>query len=371
MRGHTAGIAVVLALLAVGSVVTTVVWGGRSAAPAPRPQTVSTARIVRTTLATTVVTEGTLGYAPTQPVVNRMVGTYTALPAMGTTIGPGGTLYRVDDQPAVLMAGTTPAWRDLGPGIKDGPDVTELDANLAAQGFGTGLGAPGPHFGAATEEAVKRWQEAHGYPTTGDLLVGQVVFLPGPVLVGAPNVVLGQPAAPGDQPYAVSATTRTVSVPLNPNLPSVTVGEAVAIMLPSSATVAGTVSAVGTPGPVSGSGSNQSSSAGGGGTGGGGSSSGSAPPTGPSITVVPDHPDDTGTQSGVAVEVTLTAALVHDVLAAPISSLLALAGGGYGVEVVDGGAHHLVGVTTGVFTGSQVAVSGVGIDAGTTVVVAQ
>jgi peptidoglycan hydrolase-like protein with peptidoglycan-binding domain len=357
--------------MTVGSVLTTVVWGGRSAAPAPRPPVVSTARIVRTTLSTSVVTEGTLGYAPTQPVVNRTAGTYTALPPMGSTIAPGGTLYRVDDKPVVLMSGATPAWRDLGPGISDGPDVTELDANLSAQGFGAGLGAPGPHFGAATEGAVKRWQPAHGYPSTGVLVLGQVVFLPGRVLVGAPNVVLGQPAAPGEQPYAVSAPDRTVSVPLSPNLPSVTVGEAVAIVLPSNVTVAGTVSAVGVPGPVSGSGSNPSGASGGGGSGSGGSGGGSGAQSGPAITVVPDHPEETGTQSGVAVEVSLTAALARDVLATPISALLALAGGGYGVEVVDGGVHHLVGVTTGMFTGSQVAVSGAGINAGTTVVVAQ
>jgi hypothetical protein len=52
--------------------------------------------------------------------------------------------------------------------------------------------------------------------------------------------------------------------------------------------------------------------------------------------------------------------------------LLALAGGGYGVDVVGPpGVHHLVGVTTGIFTGSQVQVTGTGITAGTKVVVAQ
>ena len=63
---------------------------------------------------------------------------------------------------------------------------------------------------------------------------------------------------------------------------------------------------------------------------------------------------------------------MRDVLAVPVSALLALAGGGYGVEVVaPSGAHHLVGVTTGLFAGGQVQVSGAGITAGTKVVVAQ
>src|SRR5262249_32304124 len=60
------------------------------------------------------------------------------------------------------------------------------------------------------------------------------------------------------------------------------------------------------------------------------------------------------------------------VLAVPVSALLALDGGGYGLEVVEpSGAHRLVGGHTGVFAGSQVQVAGPQIAAGTTVVVAQ
>jgi hypothetical protein len=59
------------------------------------------------------------------------------------------------------------------------------------------------------------------------------------------------------------------------------------------------------------------------------------------------------------------------VLAVPVSALLALAGGGYGLEVVGpSGAHHLVGVTAGLFASGQVQVSGPDIAAGTRVVVA-
>ena len=49
------------------------------------------------------------------------------------------------------------------------------------------------------------------------------------------------------------------------------------------------------------------------------------------------------------------------VLAVPVSALLALAGGGYGLEVVEpSGAHRLVGVRTGLFAGTLVQVSGPG-----------
>jgi hypothetical protein len=90
------------------------------------------------------------------------------------------------------------------------------------------------------------------------------------------------------------------------------------------------------------------------------------------LTVTPDDPSATGTASGIPVQVSLTVQSASNVTAVPIAALLALAGGGYGLEVVrPSGAHRLVAVTTGVFTGSQVQVSGAGIEPGTKVVVAQ
>jgi hypothetical protein len=88
--------------------------------------------------------------------------------------------------------------------------------------------------------------------------------------------------------------------------------------------------------------------------------------------VTPERPAALGHWTQTAVQVALTTASAHHVLAAPIAALLALAGGGYGVEVVDpSGIHRLLGVTTGVYTSTQVQISGPGIGAGTKVVVAQ
>jgi hypothetical protein len=99
---------------------------------------------------------------------------------------------------------------------------------------------------------------------------------------------------------------------------------------------------------------------------------GRAPTVATVATVTPDDGWVTGTAAEVGVQISLTVHAANGVLATPISSLLALAGGGYGVEVVTpSGAHHLVAVTTGAFSGSQVQVSGRGIAAGTKVVVAQ
>jgi HlyD family secretion protein len=56
----------------------------------------------------------------------------------------------------------------------------------------------------------------------------------------------------------------------------------------------------------------------------------------------------------------------------PIAALLALHAGRYGVEVVTGsGVHRIVRVTTGIFAGGRVQVSGPGIRAGERVVVSE
>jgi peptidoglycan hydrolase-like protein with peptidoglycan-binding domain len=272
-------------------------------------------------------------------VVNQLPGTYTWLPRPGAAIRPGGVLYRVDDTPVTLMAGTTPAWRPFGLGMTNGPDVRELQAALIAGHYATGLlTAPTGWYDLATADAVERWQAARGLAVTGLIPLGQVIFLPSAVLVGTMNAGAGEGAAAGQQPYLVTTTRRTVTVPVTPNLPPASVGEAVSIVLPSQATTPGRITAVGAT----------------------------------QLTVTPGQPGATGTGTGVQVQVTLAVQAAHGVLAVPVTALLALAGGGYAVEVVTpSGGRHLVGVTTGLYAGGQVQVSGAGLTAGTKVVVAQ
>ena len=129
---------------------------------------------------------------------------------------------------------------------------------------------------------------------------------------------------------------RTVTVPVNSTLPPAFAGERVSIVLPSQASVPGTIN-----------------------------SAGSA-----QLTVTPRGA--TGTGTNVQVQVALAVQSARNVLAVPVSALLALSGGGYGLEVVEpSGVHQLVGVTAGLFASGQVQVSGAGVAAGTRVVVAQ
>jgi peptidoglycan hydrolase-like protein with peptidoglycan-binding domain len=331
-------LAAALAAAAVlGAVAAVAVQGGQAAPAAPAPPRVATATVVRTNLVTTALTGGTLGYAAARPVVNLVTGIYTWLPRPGAAVRAGGVLYRVDDSPVTLMAGAVPAWRPFGTGMTDGPDIRQLQAGLIAGHFAGGLfTTPTGHYDLATADAVERWQEARGLTVTGSIPLGQVVFLPTAVLVGAMNVTAGEAAAAGQRPYQVTTGQRTVTVPVNPNLPPTTVGESVSIVLPSQASVPGTISAAGSA----------------------------------QLTVTPRGA--TGTGVNVQVQVALAVQSARDVLAVPVSALLALAGGGYGLEVVGpSGIHRLAGVTAGLFASGQVQVSGAGITAGTRVVVAQ
>jgi len=336
-------LAVSLAAAALAGAVTAVaVRGGQAAPAAPAPPRLTMASVVRTNLVTTALTGGTLGYAAARPVVNQVPGIYTWLPRPGAVMRAGGILYRVDDSPVTLMAGPVPAWRPFGIGMTDGPDVRQLQAGLIAGHFAGGLfTTPTGHYDLATADAVERWQTARGMTVTGTIPLGQVVFLPTTILVGAMNVGAGDAASPGQRPYQVTTRQRTVTVPLNPTLPPAAVGEAVSIILPSQATVAGKITAVSAVSSTSG-----------------------------QLTVTPSG--GTGAGVNVQVQVSLAVQSARGVLAVPVSALLALAGGGYGLEVVTpSGAHRLVGVEAGLFASGQVQVSGLGITAGTRVVVAQ
>jgi peptidoglycan hydrolase-like protein with peptidoglycan-binding domain len=359
-----------------GAVVTVALRGGTPAPAAAKPPPVSTATVTRTNLVTTVLTAGTLGYAPTRPVVNQLTGTYTWLPPVGSKINPGQVLYRVDDLPVVLMRGRVPAWRPFVPGMTGGPDVRQLQAGLIAEGYAGGLFSdPTGQFDPLTVDAVERWQTAHGFAATGQITLGQVVFLPTAIRVGPPYAAPGQVASPGEQPYPATTSRRVVTVLANPDLPTVHAGERVSIELPSNTATPGRVTAIGavpqggasTAGP-GGSGGGAAGAAGtGSGSGGTGQAAASAV-----ITIRPRRPGGTGTGEAVPVQVAIPSQEARGVLAVPVSALEALAGGGYGVEVVTGsGGHVLVGVRTGLFAGGRVAISGAGVHAGTQVVTAQ
>jgi len=123
---------------------------------------------------------GTLSYANPQTVYNRVSGTITWLPQVGAIVNPGGTLFDVDNAPVILFDGTTPAYRDLNSSDTDGPDILELNRDLKKMGFDPSNEITVDNaWQTGTTDAVDRWQASLEATQTGDITLGQIVFLPG------------------------------------------------------------------------------------------------------------------------------------------------------------------------------------------------
>ena len=284
----------------------------------------------------------------------------------------GHRLYEVDGSPVVLLYGARPGWRDLYLGVTPGPDVAQLDANLIALGYA----APGTlivsdTFTAATSFAVQRWQAALGLTVTGVVPAGQAAYAPGPLRVASLDVTLGAAAQPGTAVLAATSARPVVSAALPVGQEYlVRRGDRVSVTLPDgTSTVPGVVTAISrvaiagasggaggaSPGPPAPGGAAPGGSAGPG-PGGSGDSV--------QLTVRLAHPRAAGGLDQAPVTVNIVSARARGVLAVPVSALVALAGGGYAVQVVSGGAAHLTGVHTGLFSSSLVQVSGAGLRAG-------
>jgi hypothetical protein len=82
------------------------------------------------------------------------------------------------------------------------------------------------------------------------------------------------------------------------------------------------------------------------------------------VTVTGDDPDALARHDHTTVTVAFTATRRDDVLTVPVAALLALAEGGYGLELVDGSATRVVAVETGLFAAGRVEVTGDGLAEG-------
>jgi hypothetical protein len=298
----------------------------------------------------------TLGYAGQYSVLNQATGVYTQLPAAGQVIRRGQVLYQVSGSPVVLLYGRVPAYRALSQGMS-GADVRQLNANLVVLGYATRseLDPDSDYFSAETAYALELYQDHLGVTETGTLALGQAVFLPAAARVSTVSAGLGAQAGPGGPVLQATSAVRQVSIALDASEQSyVRDGDKVVITLPDNQTTPGVVTSVGTVATTP------------------PSSTGS--PGTPAITVdvAPSDPASTGNLDQAPVQVSITTATVSGVLIVPVDALVALAGGGYAVEVVDtGGVHELVPVFPGLFddAAGTVQVSGTGLHAGQRVVV--
>ncbi|MFF1277544.1 peptidoglycan-binding protein [Streptomyces marokkonensis] len=393
--------------------------------PGPRSRTT---KVIRTDLTDTRILDGVLGYGTPRTVNGIGNGTVTWLAASGTKVSRGEPLYRVDDRPVTVLYGSVPMYRRLEVPNTVGRDVRVIADNLRALGYeigpqpvpgqtvtgpipSTGTAGPGGERDAAvgkssseTEErpstgpsgppasgtgssergtrpgrdsgsgtsteqrlatgpvkvrsddgvlteslinAIKRWQTSLGVPTTGVIEPGDVVVFRDAVRVEGADLQPGDPAEGGL--LRVTSTTRAVTVDINAGeVGDVQRGDAVNVRLPGGESAVAEVASI-----------SRSAK--------GGSEPGLPGELRVTVTVTFKDPGKAGRFHSAPVQVEFGSATRAGVLAVPLTALLALREGGYGLQRADG---TLVAVRTGLIAKGMVEISGDGIAEGVRVVTA-
>ena len=164
----------------------------------------STTEVRIQTLTEEVEWIGTLGYGESVQY-SGPGGTITDASNLGTVLERGETLAMVDNEHVVVLYGSTPLYRTLRDGLT-GPDVKLLETNLVALGYDPDVTVTIDNdFSYNTALMVQRWQTDVGNEVTGEVTVGAVAVVPGPVSISAISGV-GQTAGPN---MATLAPRRT------------------------------------------------------------------------------------------------------------------------------------------------------------------
>ena len=188
-----------------GPTTTTTAPAAAPQAPAPTTTT-TTAPPATTTTTTTPVTSAAAGDED-----DEEAATLTYLAPVGETAGRGSVLYKVDDEPVAALFGTIPAWRDLEQGVDAGADVRQLEENLVALGYGSGITVD-EQFTSSTAAAVKKWEKDLGRSDPDSkVAVGEVVPLSGAGDVLGHEAVVGE-ALEGGEPVLTIGSEQQVLV---------------------------------------------------------------------------------------------------------------------------------------------------------------
>ncbi len=205
---------------------------------------------------------------------------------------------------------------------------------------------------------------------TGSIPLGELAFLPGPLLVSTESASMGGPVGAGAAVLGGTSTTPSVLASLTPGGPDARPGDSVLVTLPDgTTTVPGTVTSVGRVATVAAqsAAAAQAAQAEGSSQGSGGTQAPQIP-----VTIGLGHSSIDSGLDQAPVQVTITEAEDRGVLAVPVTALLALPDGGYAVRTA-GNPSRLFPVTTHLFddAGGLVEVTGPGLAAGRTIEVAR
>jgi peptidoglycan hydrolase-like protein with peptidoglycan-binding domain len=331
-----AGAAVLTAAAATGGVVA--MSSAEQVTPTPLQSPANTAKVERGKLSDRVSQAGILAFRARSDgspytAINEAHGIYTKLPVEGDKVNCGDVLYRVDDDPVLLLCGTVPAYRDLDAG-DTGKDVRQLNRNLHELGYDADadIDPDDIDFTWRTEAALEKLQDDKGFAETGELDIGDAVFLPKSARISTVTVKLGGSAQPGGQVAQATSDTLEVQVDLEASQQGeVKKGASAQITLPGNKLVKGKVGRLGRVARTAGKDEDVGNA------------------TIPAYISL-DKPAQARGLDRAPVRVDITTKGVKRALSVPVTALVGKSGGGFAVEVVrDGGRRELVAVKLGLF----------------------
>lgn len=231
------------------------------------------------------------------------------------------------------VSGTSPLMTVTGGAPLTGPDVAQLEASLATLGY---LAAADDVLDPDTVAAVAAFQADTGMAVDGVIGLGEVVFRPGDVRIGEVTAPVGTSVAPATVVLEAGSLDTVVRFDLPAaDQGSLEPGDEVVVELPDGTETGGTVASVSSVASTDQQGN-----------------------TTFEVEVALDDPAVAGDLDEAPVDVRVVSDTVEDVLAVPVTALLALAEGGYAVEVVDADGTRLVAVEPGFYADGSVEVTG-------------
>lgn len=292
-------------------------------------------------------------------------GTLDHVAAAGTEVATGTVLFWHYGTPVVAVEtdiASFPALdRDLSVGVDEGADVRILEQLLVDAGADPdGTMVVDDTFDDATAEAVVRYWQALGAVAADAVIEAADVLVPAGSIVGVPSgLEVGETqatATPTADLVALELTTlsRIVSTTASVGDDTFAEGETVDVVLADDSVVAGTVISVGTVATASDGGE------------------ASVP-----VTISVSSEDTAAFADLIEIPVTLRMVSEEtlDAFVVPVTALVALAEGGYAIEVLTGTdaagtpATQLIGVETGQFADGMVAITADGLSTDLDVVV--
>ena len=273
---------------------------------------------------------------------------------------------------SILMYGPLPAWRDLSNQSGPGLDIHQLEINLKILGFDPSNEIViDETFDSGTSNAIKRMQESLGLQSTGEIAFGEVVFMPGPIVIESNDNYpqLGDAinnATPIISVTAIAQVTdkieedgvitqsstslQTVSTTIDVvDQDLIEIGTPVEIELPDDEIITGKVTEIGSIAVVN--------------------ATSQAQEPYLEVTVALDGTTSYHRWTGAPVTVQITKDIAKNVLSVPTTALLSLLGGGYALEIIGESENYLVPVEVGVYADNWVEITGSNLNVGMQVVV--